>query len=173
MYLCRYTCQKECSSTSPRLFSNGKPANLYSYARLLQDDRTRVGFHQPNDCCSWAMRNAAESVGVECVVDCYIHVDRGMMKNRGKLHDTAYIETARNHVRMLSRITDKEIFDHGMDIVLAEWRCHGENVFADWFQSVYLADDWGNGSLRAQKMTPFLKRVWRNFRFFEKPAFFS
>jgi hypothetical protein len=98
---------------------------------------------------SQAMRNAAESIGAEGVVDCYIHVDRGMMKNRGKLHDTAYIETARNHVRMLSRIIDKEIFDHGMDIVLAEWRCHGENAFADWFQSVYLADDWGNGSFHA------------------------
>jgi hypothetical protein len=33
---------------------------------------------------SQPMRNAAKSAGAERVVDCYIHVDRGMMKNRGK-----------------------------------------------------------------------------------------
>jgi hypothetical protein len=98
---------------------------------------------------SQALRNAAKSVGAECVVDCYIHVDRGMMKNRGRLHDSAYIETAQDHIRLMSRITDKAIFDRGMNLVPAEWRWHGENAFADWFQSVYLADDWDNGSFHA------------------------
>jgi hypothetical protein len=98
---------------------------------------------------SQALRNAAKAAGVENVVDCYVHVDRGMMKNRGKLHDSAYIEAARSHIRMLAKITDKAIFDRGMDIVLAEWRCQGEHAFADWFESVYLAEDWEHGSFHA------------------------
>lgn len=40
--------------------------------------------------------------GAEHVVDCYIHVD--MMKNRVRLNDAAYIETARHHVGKLSRM---------------------------------------------------------------------
>jgi hypothetical protein len=71
-------------------------------------------------------------------VDCYGHVDRGMMKSRGQLKKSAYIETA----RMLSKITDRGICDRGMEIVLAEWRFQRENEFADWFESVYLAEDW-------------------------------
>jgi hypothetical protein len=33
-----------------------------------------------------------------------------------------------------------------MDLVIAGWRCHGEEAFADYFQSVYLAEDWDDGS---------------------------
>jgi hypothetical protein len=99
---------------------------------------------------SKALRNAAKSAGAEFVVDCYIHVDCGMMKNRGKLKKSAYIETARDHIRMLSKITDRGIFDRGiMEIVLAEWRFQRENEFADWFESVYLAEDWDLGSFHA------------------------
>jgi hypothetical protein len=42
---------------------------------------------------SQALRNAAKSVGAECVVYCYIYVDRGAMKkramkNRGRRHNS-------------------------------------------------------------------------------------
>jgi hypothetical protein len=98
---------------------------------------------------SQALHNAAKTAGAEFMVDCYIHVDRGMMKNRGKLKKSAYIETARDHIRMLSKITERSIFDRGMEIVLAEWRFQHEDEFADWFEGVYLAEDWDLGSFHA------------------------
>jgi hypothetical protein len=64
---------------------------------------------------SQALRNAAKDAGVENVVNSYVRVDRGMMKNRGKLNDTAYIDTARNHIRMLAKITGKQYF-------IVEWK---------------------------------------------------
>jgi hypothetical protein len=96
-----------------------------------------------------ALRNAAAAAGAESVVDCYIHVDRCLIKNRGKLKKSDYIHTARDHIRMLSKITDREIFQRGCDIVLAEWRCNHEDEFADWFKSVYLSKDWDFGSFHA------------------------
>jgi hypothetical protein len=44
---------------------------------------------------------------VKSVVDCYIHVDRCMLKR------SDYIPTAREHIRMLAKITDREIFQRG------------------------------------------------------------
>jgi hypothetical protein len=96
-----------------------------------------------------AARNAAKAAGAESVVDCFIHVDRCMLKNRGKLKRSDYIDIAREHIRMLAKITDRDIFQRGTDIALAEWRAHHENEFADWFQSVYLCKDWDFGSFHA------------------------
>jgi hypothetical protein len=47
-----------------------------------------------------AARNAAKYAGAESVVDCFIHVDRCMVKNRGKLNRPDYISTAREHIRI-------------------------------------------------------------------------
>jgi len=96
-----------------------------------------------------AARNAAKDAGAESVVDCFIHVDRCMVKNRGKLNRPDYISTAREHIRILAKITDRDVFQRGADVVMAEWRCNHENAFADWFESVYLAEDWDNGSFHA------------------------
>jgi hypothetical protein len=38
-----------------------------------------------------AARNAAKDAGAESVVDCFIHVDRCMLKNRGKLNRPAML----------------------------------------------------------------------------------
>lgn len=100
---------------------------------------------------SYSIRNAAmETGGADGVIDCSIHVDRGIMKNRDKLQFPANLETVRSHFRMLVRITNREIFDRGVAVVLATWRDHlNEDVFADWFETVYLSEDWGNGSFHA------------------------
>jgi hypothetical protein len=39
---------------------------------------------------------------------------------------------------MLSAITDREIFQRVLEVVLAYWRYHQQDAFADWFESVYL-----------------------------------
>jgi len=62
---------------------------------------------------SSATNAAARKNGSEHVVDCSVHVDRGMMKKRGKLVDDTYLEQARRHVRMLVGITDPDIFLEG------------------------------------------------------------
>jgi hypothetical protein len=100
---------------------------------------------------SYSIRNAAiETGGAEGVVDCSIHVDRGIMKNRDKLQNPENLDTVRSHFRMLVRITNREIFDRGVAVVLADWRDNlNEDVFAAWFEDIYLNDDWGNGSFHA------------------------
>jgi hypothetical protein len=52
----------------------------------------------------------------------------------------------RAHSHILAKITDRDVFQHGAGVVMAEWRCNHENAFADWFESAYLAEDWDNGS---------------------------
>jgi hypothetical protein len=76
-----------------------------------------------------AARNAAKAACPESVVDCFVHVDRCMLKNRGKLNRSDYISTAREHIRILAKITDRDVFQRGADVVMAEWRCNHENVF--------------------------------------------
>ena len=98
---------------------------------------------------SQACLNAAKAAGAACVVDCSVHVDRGMFKNRGRLKKGDYLETALQHVRMLVSITDRETFDYGAQVVLSQWKTDGEEEFADWFESVYLAEDWDGGSFFA------------------------
>jgi hypothetical protein len=90
-----------------------------------------------------------ETGGAVGVIDCVVHVDRGIMKNRDKLKNAGNLESIRCSFRMLSRITNREIFDRGVDVVLQEWRGMGEHEFADWFETVYLNEDWGNGSFHA------------------------
>jgi hypothetical protein len=54
-----------------------------------------------------------------------------MLKTRGKLNRSNYISTAREHIRILAKITDRDVFQRGADVkVMAEWRCNHENAFA-------------------------------------------
>ena len=71
------------------------------------------------------------------------------MKNRGRLKKQDYLITAQEDLRMLIKITDRDIFDYGVQVVVAGWRNDGEDDFADWFEHVYLADDWDGGSFFA------------------------
>jgi hypothetical protein len=50
---------------------------------------------------------------------------------------------------MLVAITNREMFDHGMGVVLARWRRLCEDDFADWLEKVYLDKKWGEGSFNA------------------------
>jgi hypothetical protein len=72
-------------------------------------------------------------------------------KKKKKVQDSkkVFIDAAREDVRMLSAITDREIFQRGVEFVLADWRYHQQDAFADWFESVYLCDAWDNGSFFA------------------------
>jgi hypothetical protein len=56
-----------------------------------------------------------------------------------------FLDAAQEDVKMLSAITDWEIFQRGVEVVLAYWRNHQQDAFADWFESVYLCDAWDNG----------------------------
>jgi hypothetical protein len=60
-----------------------------------------------------------------------------------------FLNAAREDVRMLSTITDRDIFERGVQVVLADWRYHNQHAFADWFESVYLSDAWDNGAFFA------------------------
>jgi hypothetical protein len=53
----------------------------------------------------------------------------------------------------LSAITDWEIFQRGVEVVLAYWRYHQQDAFADWFESVYLCDAWDNGAFLLEPET--------------------
>jgi hypothetical protein len=44
-----------------------------------------------------------------------------MLKTRGKLNRSDYISTAREHIRILAKITDWDVFQRGADVkVMAE-----------------------------------------------------
>jgi hypothetical protein len=96
-----------------------------------------------------ATNNAAMENESKHVIDCSVHVDRGMVKNSGLLGQHEYLEEARRHVRMLVGITDPHIFLAGCKTVLEAWRGSGNERFADWFEKVYLTEDWGYGSFYA------------------------
>jgi hypothetical protein len=85
---------------------------------------------------SQAACNAATEAGSRYVVDCSVHVARGMEKNRGRLKDPEYIKVIREHLKMLVGITCREIFDRGMSICLTAWRAHGEEDYPEWFDKV-------------------------------------
>jgi hypothetical protein len=52
-----------------------------------------------------------------------------------------FLDAAREDAKMLSAITDREIFQRVVEVVLADWTYHQqEDAFADWFESVYLCD---------------------------------
>jgi hypothetical protein len=54
-----------------------------------------------------------------------------MLMTRGKLNRSDYISTAREHIFILAKITDRDVFQRGADAkVMAEWRCNHENAFA-------------------------------------------
>jgi hypothetical protein len=76
---------------------------------------------------------------------------KGDKKKKKKVQDSKkiFLDAAREDVRMLSAITDREIFQRGVEVVLADWRYHQQDAFADWFESVYLCDAWDNGSFFA------------------------
>jgi L-lactate utilization protein LutB len=58
---------------------------------------------------SYSIRNAAiDTGGAEGVVDCSIHIDRRIMKNRDKLQNPKNLDTVRSHFRMLVMITMTE-----------------------------------------------------------------
>jgi hypothetical protein len=57
-----------------------------------------------------------------------------------------FLDAAREDVRLLAAITDREVFARGVEVVLADWRYHHQFAFADWFESVYLCDAWNNGA---------------------------
>jgi hypothetical protein len=69
---------------------------------------------------SQATCNAAMDNGSESVVDCSVHVDRGMMKNQHRLKKKGYFETTKHHLKMLVSITDRDIFEAGCAAVLQE-----------------------------------------------------
>jgi hypothetical protein len=95
---------------------------------------------------SYSIRNAVRNEDEEtALVDCFVHVNRGLMKHKALLHDPEYIDTAQKHFRLMCEVTDRDIFDLLTSCVLCEWREAGEGAFADWFESVYLADNWDNG----------------------------
>jgi hypothetical protein len=54
---------------------------------------------------------------------------------------------------MLFAITDWEIFQRGVEVVLADWRYHQQDALADWFESVYLCDAWDNGTFLMEPAT--------------------
>jgi hypothetical protein len=122
---------------------------------------------------------ATGNVGSEvCVVDCIVHVERNMIRHQSLLVDSGastvgaeedesevedglrkkkkvadskkcFLDAAREDVRLLSGITDRDIFRRGVEVVLADWRYHHQSAFADWFESVYLCDAWDNGAFFA------------------------
>jgi hypothetical protein len=47
---------------------------------------------------------------------------------------------------MLFAITDREIFQRGVEVVLADWRYRQQDALADWFESAYLCDAWDIGA---------------------------
>jgi hypothetical protein len=56
---------------------------------------------------SYSIRNAAiDTGGAEGVVDCSIHVNRGIVKNRDKLQNPENLDTVRRHFRMLVMFTN-------------------------------------------------------------------
>jgi hypothetical protein len=48
-------------------------------------------------------------------------------------------------LKILSTITNREIIRRGVEFVIADWRYHHQDAFADWFESVYFCDAWDNG----------------------------
>jgi hypothetical protein len=64
-----------------------------------------------------------------------------------------FLDAAREDAKMLSAITDREIFQRVLEIVLAYWRYHQQDAFADWFESVYLCDAWDNGAFLLEPVT--------------------
>jgi hypothetical protein len=54
---------------------------------------------------------------------------------------------------MLSAITDREIFQRVVEVVLAYWRYHQQDAFANRFESVYLCDAWDNGAILLEPAT--------------------
>jgi hypothetical protein len=107
------------------------------------------------------------------VVDCIVHVERNMrfyqnnllvargaaddkkkMKKKAKRpratnrkrKSPIFLDAAREDAKSISAITDREIFKRGVEVVLADWRYHQLDAFADWFESVYLGDTWDNGA---------------------------
>jgi hypothetical protein len=51
-----------------------------------------------------------------------------------------FLDAAREDAKMLFAIADWEIFQRGVEVVLADWRYHQQDALADWFESVYLCD---------------------------------
>jgi len=47
-----------------------------------------------------------------------------------------FLDAAREDAKMLSAFTDREIFQRVVEVVLAYWRYHQQDAFADWFESV-------------------------------------
>jgi hypothetical protein len=64
-----------------------------------------------------------------------------------------FLDAAREDAKMLSAFTDREIFQRVVEVVLAYWRYHQQDAFADWFESVYLCDAWDNGAFLLEPAT--------------------
>ena len=95
---------------------------------------------------SRAIRNAVRQHSeYTVIIDCRIHVARGMLKNKHRLVSAEYGEVAHRHFTLLHSIGSRELFDAFKTIVLRTWREAGEDAYADWFESVYLAEAWDGG----------------------------
>lgn len=95
---------------------------------------------------SWSIRNAVREEDEDTIIiDCRIHVSRGMLKNKHRLLDEEYGEVAHKHFNLLHQCGTREVFDALKEVVLRTWRDAGEGAFADWFESVYLHEDWDGG----------------------------
>jgi hypothetical protein len=126
---------------------------------------------------------AGGTVGVEVrVVDCIVHVERNLIIHQNLLvvargaadeeeeddeeegeetkghkkyrrKSPLFLDAAREDAKMLSAITDREIFQWVVEVVLAYWRYHQQDAFADGFESVYLCDSWDNGAFLLEPAT--------------------
>jgi hypothetical protein len=125
---------------------------------------------------------AGGTVSVEVrVVDCIVHVERNLIihqnllvargaadeeeekeddeeegeetKGHKKKKKVPFLDAAREDAKMLSAITDREIFERVVEVVLAYWRYHQQDAFADGFESVYLCDAWDNGAFLLEPAT--------------------
>jgi hypothetical protein len=95
---------------------------------------------------SRAIRNAVRQHSeYTVIIDCRIHVARGMLKNKHRLVSAEYGEVAHRHFTLLHSIGSRELFDAFKTVVLRTWREAGEDAYADWFESVYLAEAWDGG----------------------------
>mmetsp|Transcript_631 Transcript_631/g.1060 ORF Transcript_631/g.1060 Transcript_631/m.1060 type:complete len:102 (-) Transcript_631:1119-1424(-) len=91
------------------------------------------------DHCKASLNGLLDVEPSATAVDCNIHVLRGMAKNKHRLVNKLYLDTAIGHAKMLRAISERRIFILMRDAVVREWRSNGEDDYADWFCKVYLA----------------------------------
>lgn len=113
---------------------------------------------------SFAIMNGAKERESEIrIVDCSVHVKRGMRKNLSRLIDTDLIDDfikdvkvivyiyvlllyTNIHMQRLAKMTDQNHFHYCKAAMLAGWRKQEEEAFTDWFEEIYCDEAWGGGT---------------------------